>query len=164
MRRREELIELCKVAAQYQGKYISHMRSEGNQLLEGLDELIRISREAKIPAEIYHIKAAGKSNWPKLDQVARTRSKRRKRKVCKITADMYTYPAARHGPRRLSSALDRGRRLSRALQAPARSRDAREDRRGSAHAERRVGEPLSRAPARPTGSCSSASNRRSSSR
>ena len=61
----EELIELCKVAAKYQGKYISHMRSEGNQLLEALDELIRISREAKIPAEIYHIKAAGEQNWPK---------------------------------------------------------------------------------------------------
>src|SRR5438270_11703947 len=49
----EELIELCKVAAKYQGKYISHMRSEGNKLLEALDELIRISREAKIPAEVY---------------------------------------------------------------------------------------------------------------
>ena len=57
----EELIELCKVAAKYQGKYISHMRSEGNRLLEALDELIRISREAKIPAEVYHIKAAGQA-------------------------------------------------------------------------------------------------------
>src|SRR5204862_234557 len=56
-----ELIELCKVAAQYQGKYISHMRSEGNQLLEAVDELIRISREAKIPAEVYHIKAVAKA-------------------------------------------------------------------------------------------------------
>jgi N-acyl-D-amino-acid deacylase len=55
----DELIELCKVAAKYQGKYISHMRSEGNQLLEALDELIRISREAGIPAEVYHIKDAG---------------------------------------------------------------------------------------------------------
>src|SRR5207302_3214865 len=62
----EELIELCKVAAKYQGKYISHMRSEGNKLLEAIDELIRISREAKIPAEIYHRKAAGQQNWPKL--------------------------------------------------------------------------------------------------
>src|SRR6266568_6958961 len=52
----EELIELCKVAAKYQGKYVSHMRSEGNRLLEALDELIRISREAGIPAEVYHIK------------------------------------------------------------------------------------------------------------
>src|SRR5213082_2514958 len=63
----DELIELCKVASKYKGKYISHMRSEGNQLLEAFDELLRISREAKIPAEVYHIKAAGKSNWPKLD-------------------------------------------------------------------------------------------------
>ena len=58
----DELIELCKVAATYQGKYISHMRSEGNRLLEALDELIRISREAKIPAEVYHIKASGRQN------------------------------------------------------------------------------------------------------
>ena len=56
----EELIELCKVAAKYQGKYISHMRSEGNQLFEALDELLRIAREANIPAELYHIKAAGR--------------------------------------------------------------------------------------------------------
>src|SRR5206468_2985455 len=51
----EELIELCKVAAKYQGKYISHMRSEGNRLLEAFDELLHISREAHIPAELYHI-------------------------------------------------------------------------------------------------------------
>ena len=54
---RRKLIELCKVAAKYQGKCISHMRSEGSRLLEALDELIRISREANIPAEVYHIKA-----------------------------------------------------------------------------------------------------------
>src|SRR5207253_1889135 len=63
----EELIEMCKVASQYKGKYISHMRSEGNHLLEAFDELVRIAREAKIPAEIYHIKAAGQKNWNKLD-------------------------------------------------------------------------------------------------
>ena len=63
----QELIELCKVAARYKGKYISHMRSEGERLLEGIDEVIRISREAKIPAEIYHFKAAGKDNWKKMD-------------------------------------------------------------------------------------------------
>src|SRR5205807_8461171 len=63
----EELIELCKVAATYQGKYISHMRSEGNHLLEAFDELVRIAREAKIPAEVYHIKAAGQKNWGKID-------------------------------------------------------------------------------------------------
>ena len=55
----DELIELCKVAAKYKGKYITHMRSEGERLLEGIDEVIRISREARIPAEIYHFKAAG---------------------------------------------------------------------------------------------------------
>src|SRR5438045_5704594 len=65
----EELIELCKVAAKYRGKYISHIRSEGNQLLPALEELIRISREAGLPAEAYHIKAAGKQTWPLLDQM-----------------------------------------------------------------------------------------------
>src|SRR5437762_2034896 len=92
----EELIELCKVAAKYQGKYISHMRSEGNKLLEALDELIRISREAKIPAEIYHLKAAGQQNWPKLPAALAKIEEARKAGL-KITADMYTYPAAGTG-------------------------------------------------------------------
>src|SRR5437899_8262980 len=61
----DELIELCKVAAKYQGKYISHMRSEGSRLLEALDELIQISSEAKIPEQVYHIKATGRDNWEK---------------------------------------------------------------------------------------------------
>ena len=92
----DELIELCKVAAKYQGKYISHMRSEGNQLLESLDELIRISREAGIPAEIYHIKAAGEKNWPKEDQLL-ARIEAAQKEGLKITADMYTYTAAGTG-------------------------------------------------------------------
>ena len=92
----EELIELCKVAAQYRGKYISHMRSEGNRLLEAVDELLRISREAKIPAEIYHLKAAGQANWPKMDQVIATIEAARKAGV-KVTADMYTYTAGATG-------------------------------------------------------------------
>ena len=91
-----ELIELCKVAAQYQGKYISHMRSEGNHLLEALDELLTISREAKIPAEIYHIKAAAQSNWPKLDSLL-GRIEAAQKEGLKITADMYTYTAAGTG-------------------------------------------------------------------
>ncbi len=91
-----ELIELCKVAAKYQGKYISHMRSEGNQLLESVDELIRISREAGIPAEVYHIKAAGKENWPLLDQLF-ARIEAAQKEGLKITADMYTYTAAGTG-------------------------------------------------------------------
>jgi N-acyl-D-amino-acid deacylase len=92
----EELIELCKVAAKYQGKYISHMRSEGNQLVEALDELLRIAREANIPAELYHIKAAGKKNWPKEDELL-ARIERAQKDGLKITADMYTYVAAGTG-------------------------------------------------------------------
>ena len=92
----DELIELCKVAAKYQGKYISHMRSEGNQLLEALDELIRISREAGIPAEVYHIKAAGQKNWGKLDDLL-SRIETAQKDGLKIRANMYTYTAAGTG-------------------------------------------------------------------
>ncbi len=92
----EELIELCKVAAKYQGKYISHMRSEGNRLLEALGELIRISREAGIPAEVYHIKAAGKQNWGKLDDLL-SRIEAAQKEGLKITANMYAYTAAGTG-------------------------------------------------------------------
>jgi len=92
----EELIELCKVAAKYHGKYISHMRSEGNQLLEAIDELLRISKEAGIPAEIYHIKAAGQSNWGKADAMLAKIEDARKAGL-KITANMYTYTAAGTG-------------------------------------------------------------------
>ena len=69
----DELIALCKAAARHKGKYITHMRSEGERLLEGIDEAIRISREANIPAEIYHFKAAGKNNWKKMDRGDRPR-------------------------------------------------------------------------------------------
>jgi N-acyl-D-amino-acid deacylase len=92
----EELIELCKIAAQYRGKYISHMRSEGNRLVEAVEELLRISREAKIPAEIYHLKAAGKANWSKMDTVIAMVEKARAGGL-PITADMYTYPAGATG-------------------------------------------------------------------
>jgi len=92
----EELIELCKVAAKYQGKYISHMRSEGNQLFEAFDELLRIAREANIPAEVYHIKAAGQKNWPKESELL-ARIEGAQKDGLKITADMYTYTAAGTG-------------------------------------------------------------------
>lgn len=92
----EELIEMCKVASQYQGKYISHLRSEGNQLLEAVQELLRIAREANIPAEIYHLKASGQANWPKMDQVIKLVEQARKQGL-KITADMYTYTAGSTG-------------------------------------------------------------------
>jgi len=92
----EELIEMCKVAAKYKGKYISHMRSEGNQLLQAIDELLRISKEANIPAEIYHIKAAGQPNWNKADAMLAKIEDAQKAGL-KITADMYTYTAAGTG-------------------------------------------------------------------
>ena len=92
----EELIEMCKVAAKYQGKYISHMRSEGNQLFEALDELLRIAREANIPAEVYHIKAAGKKNWPKEHELLE-RIERAQKDGLNVHADMYTYTAAGTG-------------------------------------------------------------------
>ncbi len=92
----DELIELCKVASQYGGSYISHMRSEGNRLLEAVDELINISREANLPAEIYHLKAAGESNWNKMDAVIQKVESARASGL-RITADMYTYPAGATG-------------------------------------------------------------------
>ena len=92
----EELIELCKVAAKYKGKYTTHMRSEGNQLIEAVQETIRISREAGLPAEIYHLKASGAANWPKMDQVFKMIQNARRRGL-KITANMYTYTAGGTG-------------------------------------------------------------------
>jgi N-acyl-D-amino-acid deacylase len=92
----EELIALAQEAAKYRGMYISHIRSEGNALLEAVDELIRIAREAKIPAEIYHLKAAGEQNWPKMDQVI-ARVEAARAEGLHITADMYTYPAGATG-------------------------------------------------------------------
>ena len=92
----DELIELCKVAARYRGKYISHVRSEGNRLTAAVDELSRISRAARIPAEIYHLKAAGQANWPKMDRVIAAIEAAR-REGLRITADMYTYTAGATG-------------------------------------------------------------------
>src|SRR5437868_14465097 len=92
----EELIELCKVAAKYKGNYISHMRSEGNQLLEAFDELLRISREAGIPAEVYHIKAAGQKNWAKIDSLL-SRIESAQKEGLNIRANMYTYTAGATG-------------------------------------------------------------------
>ena len=92
----DELIALAQEAAKYGGMYISHIRSEGNGFLEALDELIRIAREAKIPAEVYHLKAAGQSNWPKMDQaIAKIEAARAEGLA--ITADVYTYPAGATG-------------------------------------------------------------------
>ena len=92
----EELIELARVAAEYGGMYISHIRSEGNRLLEAVDELIEIAREANIRAEIYHLKAAGQQNWDKLEDVIR-RVETARAEGLAITADMYTYTAGSTG-------------------------------------------------------------------
>lgn len=91
-----ELTELCKTASQYGGMYISHIRSEGDKLFEAVEELITIAREANIPAEIYHLKAAGKDNWQKMDSVIRRVEKARAEGL-NITADMYTYIAGGTG-------------------------------------------------------------------
>ena len=92
----EELIELCKVAADYRGKYVSHIRSEGDGLLDAVAELIRISRESGAPAEIYHLKAAGRFNWDKMDRAIAMVEESRAEGL-KITADMYTYTAGATG-------------------------------------------------------------------
>jgi N-acyl-D-amino-acid deacylase len=92
----DEMIELSKAAAPYGGMYISHMRSEGNRLLEAVDELITIAREAGVHAEIYHLKAAGQQNWPKMDDVIR-RVEAARASGLRITADMYTYTAGATG-------------------------------------------------------------------
>jgi N-acyl-D-amino-acid deacylase len=92
----DELVALAKAAAEFDGMYITHMRSEGNRLLEAVDEVITIAREAGIAAEIYHLKAAGRENWDKLDDVfAKVEAARDE--GLRITADMYNYTAGATG-------------------------------------------------------------------
>lgn len=92
----DELIALCREAARYKGRYIVHMRSEGDRLEEGIQELIRIGKEAKLPVEFYHFKASGVRNWPKVDQaIALVNSARQQGQD--VTANMYTYTAGGTG-------------------------------------------------------------------
>lgn len=92
----EELIALARTAAAYDGLYASHVRNEASRLVEAVDELLTIAREADIRAEIYHLKASGRSNWPKFDEVIRKVEEARAEGL-EITADIYTYPAGATG-------------------------------------------------------------------
>jgi len=92
----DELIALCRAAAEYGGMYISHLRSESRRLLEAADELIRIAREAHIRAEIYHLKVAGQPNWPKLDALIQKIESARAEGLA-ITANMYNHTDAGTG-------------------------------------------------------------------
>jgi N-acyl-D-amino-acid deacylase len=91
-----ELIALAAEAGSFGGMYISHIRSEGNALLEAVDELITIARSARVPAEIYHLKAAGADNWAKLDTVI-AKIEAARAEGLRITTDMYTYTAGATG-------------------------------------------------------------------
>lgn len=91
-----ELVALVTEAGKCGGMYISHMRSEGDRLVESVDELIEISRRSGAPAEIYHLKQAGRANWGKLDQVI-VHVEAARAAGLRITADMYTYTAGGTG-------------------------------------------------------------------
>lgn len=92
----DELVELAKVVGEYDGMYISHLRSEGNRLLEAIDELIQVAREGDVAAEIYHLKMAGRQNWDKFDDVV-ARVETAQAEGLEITADIYTYTAGSTG-------------------------------------------------------------------
>lgn len=92
----EELIELCKVAAEYDGMYISHLRSEGNAFEEAVDEFLEILSKAQIKGEIYHLKAGGQSNWHKIDIVIAKIDSAREAGL-QVTTDMYNYIAGATG-------------------------------------------------------------------
>src|SRR5687767_12890822 len=92
----DELIALASAAGEFGGGYISHMRSEGDRFMEALDELIRISREGKVHAQAYHLKAGGQKNWPKMQEAIAKIEAARKAGL-QITADMYPYTAGATG-------------------------------------------------------------------
>ncbi len=87
----EEITEICKVISQYGGVYITHVRSEADQLVEGIQEAIDIGNAADIAVEIYHLKAAGQRNWGKMPEVIEQINNARAAGL-DITADMYPYP------------------------------------------------------------------------
>jgi len=88
----EELVEAAKAMAPYGGVYITHMRSEGDKFLEAIDEALRIGREGSVPVEIFHLKASGPRNWPKMPvAIAKIDSARAAGQD--VQANMYLYPA-----------------------------------------------------------------------
>lgn len=91
-----ELVALARESARCGGMYIAHIRSEGDRLLEAVQETIDIAQASGAPAEIYHLKEAGRGNWNKIDALAKTIEAARARGV-RITADMYTYTAGATG-------------------------------------------------------------------
>ncbi len=97
----DEIIEVCREAARYGGLYITHIRSEGDAILEAVDEALRIGREAELPVEIYHLKAAGRRNWDTMERVIEKIDAARAGGL-DVTADMYPYAASGTG---LSSVL-----------------------------------------------------------
>lgn len=117
----EELIALCKVVSEYDGMYITHMRSEGDFILEAINETIKIAKEAKVPAEIYHLKINLERNWSKIDTVLYKIDSARQAGI-KLTANMYPYIASGTG---LTSRLPLwvqeggGRELRKRLRHPA---------------------------------------------
>ena len=118
----EELIEFCRAASPYGGAYISHMRDEGRALIESVEELTRISREGGVPAEIYHLKAAGRDNWPKMDAVIEMVERARAAGE-PISADMYVYTGRRHRSLEFNSAALSRRRAAEAVRTARRSGD-----------------------------------------
>ena len=92
----DELVALAEVVAKHKGIYISHMRNEGDHELEAVDELVSIARQARVPAEIYHLKVAGAKNWSHLPEVIQKVEAARGEGLA-ITADMYTYTAGATG-------------------------------------------------------------------
>jgi len=92
----DELIAITRAAGEFGGGYISHMRSEGDRFLEALDELLLIAKQANVHAQVYHLKAAGQQNWPKMQQAIDKIAAARKSGL-KITADMYAYTAGATG-------------------------------------------------------------------
>lgn len=92
----DELIALCREAGRYGGRYIAHIRSEGDRLNEGVAELIRIGQSAQVPVELYHFKASGQRNWPRMEAAISLINEART-KGQNVTANMYTYTAGATG-------------------------------------------------------------------